>query len=51
MTEPQREVGATAENRGVVEAENFSFWYGEKQALHGINLSMRPRSVTALVGP
>jgi phosphate transport system ATP-binding protein len=38
-------------SRGSVEAENFSFWYGEKQALHGITLSMAPRTVTALVGP
>jgi len=38
-------------SRGSVEADNFSFWYGEKQALHGITLSMAPRTVTALVGP
>jgi phosphate transport system ATP-binding protein len=37
--------------RGAVAAENFSFWYGEKTALQGISLSMRPRSVTALIGP
>jgi phosphate transport system ATP-binding protein len=51
MTEPPREVEPTAASRGSVEAENFSFWYGEKQALHGITLSMQPRTVTALVGP
>jgi hypothetical protein len=38
MTEPPREVEPTEANRGSVEAENFSFWYGEKQALHGITL-------------
>ena len=32
-------------------AENFSFWYGEKRALHDINVSAAPRSVTALIGP
>ena len=36
---------------GTVEASKFSFWYGEKQALHAIDLTIRPRSVTALIGP
>jgi len=36
---------------GRVEASRFSFWYGEQQALHDIDLSIRPRSVTALIGP
>jgi phosphate transport system ATP-binding protein len=36
---------------GTVEAAKFSFWYGEKQALHDIDLTIRPRSVTALIGP
>jgi len=36
---------------GTVEAGQFSFWYGETQALHEINLTIRPRSVTALIGP
>ena len=36
---------------GTVAAERFSFWYGEKQALHGIDLTIKPRSVTALIGP
>jgi len=37
--------------RAIVAAEHFSFWYGEKQALHDINLSIAPRTVTALIGP
>jgi phosphate transport system ATP-binding protein len=37
--------------RGRVAAVNFSFWYGEKQALHGITLTAEPKSVTALIGP
>ena len=37
--------------RASVAAEHFSFWYGEKQALHDINLSIAPRTVTALIGP
>jgi phosphate transport system ATP-binding protein len=36
---------------GTVAAEQFNFWYGSKQALKNINLSIRPRSVTALIGP
>jgi len=36
---------------GVIEARDFSFWYGEKQALHDISLSISPRAVTALIGP
>ena len=36
---------------GVVAAEDFSFWYGEKQALKSITLSAQPQSVTALIGP
>jgi phosphate transport system ATP-binding protein len=34
-----------------VEARSFSFWYGEKQALHEISLSVPGRSITALIGP
>ncbi len=37
--------------RGIVAAERFSFWYGEKQALHDITLTVLPRGVTALIGP
>ena len=48
-TEQTLEADATA--RGRVVADNFSFWYGEKQALHGISLTAEPRSVTALIGP
>jgi len=40
-----------AVERGSVTVEHFSFWYGEKQALRDINLSMAPRAVTALIGP
>jgi phosphate transport system ATP-binding protein len=41
----------TRDEHGLVSAENFSFWYGEKQALRGISLVVQPRSVTALIGP
>ena len=36
---------------GSIEAKEFSFWYGKKQALEGISLAVPPRSVTALIGP
>lgn len=35
----------------VIEARKFSFWYGEKQALHEIDLSIANKSITALIGP
>lgn len=34
-----------------VEARKFSFWYGEKQALHEIDLSVPEKSITSLIGP
>jgi phosphate transport system ATP-binding protein len=34
-----------------VEARKFSFWYGEKQALHEIDLALAGKSITALIGP
>jgi phosphate transport system ATP-binding protein len=36
---------------GAVAVENFSFWYGPKQALFDISLELVPREVTALIGP
>jgi phosphate transport system ATP-binding protein len=41
----------TEVHSGAVEASRFSFWYGQTQALHDIDLVIRPRSVTALIGP
>jgi phosphate transport system ATP-binding protein len=32
-------------------ASRFSFWYGEKQALHEIDLVIPDKSITALIGP
>lgn len=34
-----------------VEARKFSFWYGEKQALHDIDLAVPNKAITALIGP
>ena len=36
---------------GTIEARTFSFYYGEKQALFDLDLSMPARSVTAFIGP
>jgi phosphate transport system ATP-binding protein len=40
-----------ATRRGAIEARDFSFWYGEKQALHDVSLTMQPGTITALIGP
>jgi phosphate transport system ATP-binding protein len=40
-----------ADLSAIVEARDFSFWYGEKQALHGVSLVIPARSITALIGP
>ena len=50
-TLPQPADAAYASDRGAVAADHFSFWYGEKQALHEITMACAPRSVTALIGP
>ncbi len=34
-----------------VAARDFSFWYGKNQALHGVNITVPPRSIMALIGP
>ena len=47
---PTRPAAASA-TIGSIEAKNFSFWYGKKQALQSISLAVPPRSVTALIGP
>lgn len=36
---------------GTIEAGDFSFWYGKKQALKKISMAVPPASVTALIGP
>ncbi|MGZ8455543.1 MAG: phosphate ABC transporter ATP-binding protein PstB [Gemmatirosa sp.] len=34
-----------------MEARDFSFWYGENQALHDVTVSIAPRQITAFIGP
>jgi phosphate transport system ATP-binding protein len=36
---------------GTIAAREFSFWYGEKQALRNITLEIPSRGITALIGP
>ncbi len=40
-----------AEGLGTIEARDYDFFYGEKQALFGITLAIPRRAVTALIGP
>ncbi|RME74117.1 MAG: phosphate ABC transporter ATP-binding protein [Planctomycetota bacterium] len=63
MTQPQRDESAaarrgepqaqqpTAPPRTKIEVERLSFWYGDKQVLHEIDLRIPERGVTALIGP
>jgi len=34
-----------------ITVDNFKFFYGKKAALHGINLNIPSRKVTAFIGP
>lgn len=46
------EAGTRAKSAvGTIDARHFSFWYGKKQALTNITMSIPPRAVTALIGP
>src|SRR5215210_3992560 len=47
----QQPVTARAAQVGTIEARDFSFWYGKKQALKNITFAIPPRAVTALIGP
>ncbi len=42
---------ATATATGAVRTADYSFWYGEKQALFDISLDIAPNAITALIGP
>ena len=47
----QERVAGRASQSGTIEAQDFSFWYGKKQALKKIRMAVPPRAVTALIGP
>jgi phosphate transport system ATP-binding protein len=36
---------------GTIHARDFCFWYGPKQALHNVTITIPSRAVTALIGP
>jgi phosphate transport system ATP-binding protein len=36
---------------GTITAEGFSFWYGAKQALFDVSLTIPPQGIMALIGP
>ena len=36
---------------GTIHARDFCFWYGPKQALHNVSITIPSRAVTALIGP
>ncbi|MFM7182303.1 MAG: phosphate ABC transporter ATP-binding protein PstB [Verrucomicrobiales bacterium] len=38
-------------NPAFIAVENFSFWYGQKQALHEIQMDVPERQITAFIGP
>jgi len=42
---------ATAAPSGTIVARSYSFWYGAKQALFDLDLTIHARSVTAFIGP
>ncbi len=47
----QEPVPGAAPEVGTIEARDFSFWYGKKQALKQIQMAVPARAVTALIGP
>jgi len=46
-----RAAGEFSGTPGTLEARDFSFWYGAKQALHDIDLVIHARAITAFIGP
>jgi phosphate transport system ATP-binding protein len=48
---PQSTAPEVTRQLGTIEARDFSFWYGKKQALKNISIAVPPRAVTALIGP
>jgi phosphate transport system ATP-binding protein len=51
MTATASPAVASTPSVGAIAARDFSFWYGENQALHTITLEIPPRAITALIGP
>jgi phosphate transport system ATP-binding protein len=47
----ERPAEVTDRIEGAIESRDFSFWYGPKQALFDVSLSVEPHTITALIGP
>jgi phosphate transport system ATP-binding protein len=43
--------GAPAGNLSYIKITNFDFWYGANKALHGIDMAIPEKQVTAFIGP
>jgi phosphate transport system ATP-binding protein len=50
-TVPTETHAAVAKEEPVLQVTNFNLWYGVKQALHAISMTIPRNKVTALVGP
>jgi phosphate transport system ATP-binding protein len=51
MSDRSSDTLSVAGHPGAIAARGFSFWYGEKQALHDVDVVIQPRAITALIGP
>lgn len=47
----QKSAAKTSDNKSIIVAKNVDVFYGEKQALNGINLEIPQNKVTSLIGP
>ena len=50
-TRPQAPRGGDSARPNAIDARSLNFYYGEKQALQGVTVGMRPNLVTAFIGP
>lgn len=50
MTETQQKT-VTVDPEAKMQSINLNVWFGQKQVLKGINMSMKPNAVTAIIGP
>ncbi|MBN1403758.1 MAG: phosphate ABC transporter ATP-binding protein [Opitutales bacterium] len=51
MPTPRKPSESTSTGRVAIEVRDLDFFYADKQALHGINLSILEKEVTAFIGP
>jgi len=51
LAPPTPSPSAASMRAASLSARKYSFWYGEKQALHDITLDAPERAITALIGP